>query len=567
MNIFKKLNIQPDSVLPKLLSVALCIAAIFVWFTLGQIKSNIKSGLHETLLTIVQSTAETMHLWIEERQEDARTIARSTRLRDLISSLTKKNLSQKQFANAQETQEIRQFFKPFLVDHGYLGMFVISPNYISIASMRDANLGTMNFLADQKEILTKVFQGETLLTRPMVSDVSIKDITPMRDKEPTMFVCTPIFDSDQQNIIAALALRIDVGEFTKISQVGRFGKSGESYAFNGKGRLITESRFDEQLQEIGIILPGQRAILNLEIRDPEENYKIIQGKMFSQKKLPFTRMIGSILKKHPTIEQPIVLVDGYRDYRGVKVVGAGVWSDKFKFGITTELDFEEAFTTYQSISLVVMILFAFTLLIFTLLLLKIDSLRNLAMDANPLTKLPGNRFIAETVNAAIQKRLAWVVVYCDLDNFKAFNDKYGFSKGDQVLRFTGQVLSETIKSQGGANSFIGHIGGDDFIFMVPRELLQKASQNIINRFDQGILEFYNQEDRANGFIEAKDRQGNKQMFPIIAISMASVTLDQHKFKHFLEVSSHCAELKKKAKAVPGSNLAMDQRGHDDAYSG
>jgi len=177
-------------------------------------------------------------------------------------------------------------------------------------------------------------------------------------------------------------------------------------------------------------------------------------------------------------------------------------------------------------------------------LVEVERLRELALDANPLTKLPGNNTIAQTIQDAIDRAKPVTVIYADLDNFKAYNDKYSFSEGDRILKAAAQLFQAAIRSVCGKDEFVGHIGGDDFVIMVPSEHTRKVGEEIIGRFDQSIVAFYNAEDRERGYISTSDRQGNPRRFPIMSVSLAGVHLTECKCSHFLEVAAICAEVKK-----------------------
>jgi GGDEF domain-containing protein len=196
------------------------------------------------------------------------------------------------------------------------------------------------------------------------------------------------------------------------------------------------------------------------------------------------------------------------------------------------------------------------------LLLEVARLEDIAIDANPLTHLPGNNTIMATIQEAIDLKLDKTVLYADLDYFKAYNDYYGFSDGDDLLLFTAETLQTALRTvcQGGA--FLGHIGGDDFVLMVDHAEVEAVAAEIIRQFDTGAPAFYPDEDVARGYIETTDRRGQTVRFPLIALSLAGVQLRSRQFSRYLEVASVCAEVKHLAKAVPGSNLCLDRRDVD-----
>lgn len=193
------------------------------------------------------------------------------------------------------------------------------------------------------------------------------------------------------------------------------------------------------------------------------------------------------------------------------------------------------------------------------LLLKVEHLKAIAIDANPLTHLPGNNTIVMTIQDAIDRQRNMALIYTDLDNFKAYNDAYGFSAGDDVLLFTASTMQDVLVQNCGDKGFLGHIGGDDFVMAFPADKLEEVGQQVVEAFDQGIPEFYNEEDQARGSIIAKDRSGLPCEYPLASISLAGTLLQSHEFTRYVEVAAICAELKKEAKARPGSVLFVDRR--------
>jgi diguanylate cyclase (GGDEF)-like protein len=194
------------------------------------------------------------------------------------------------------------------------------------------------------------------------------------------------------------------------------------------------------------------------------------------------------------------------------------------------------------------------------LLQEVARLEDVAIDANPLTHLPGNNSIVAKIQDAIDHNLDMTVLYVDLDNFKAYNDYYGFSDGDDLLLFTAETLQTSIRHVCEGEAFLGHIGGDDFVVMAPAHVAETLAAEIIKRFDAGAADFYDDESAERGHIETTDRAGQVVRFPLVAVSMGGVPLRAYTFERYLEVANVCAETKHMAKAVPGSNLFMDRRG-------
>lgn len=182
-----------------------------------------------------------------------------------------------------------------------------------------------------------------------------------------------------------------------------------------------------------------------------------------------------------------------------------------------------------------------------------------ALDANPLTKLPGNISIANEITTRIEQDQPFAVCYIDLDKFKSLNDKYGFSRGDEVIGQTAKILIEAVQKEGNKDDFIGHEGGDDFVVVTTPEKADRLCRAVISAFDHIAPSFYNEEDRKKGFIMGQDRQGKRMKIHFITVSIGVVTTEERKLVHVAEVSEIGAELKKYAKSLPGSNFVKERR--------
>lgn len=186
--------------------------------------------------------------------------------------------------------------------------------------------------------------------------------------------------------------------------------------------------------------------------------------------------------------------------------------------------------------------------------------QNMALDSNPLTRLPGNSTILRAVEARIRNKEAFTVLYCDLNHFKAFNDCYGFLKGDDVIKFTAEIIMGVVRHMAGPGDFVGHIGGDDFVVFSTPDRTFELCDTIIQEFDKGIVQFYSEEHRKQGFIHTKDRQGKPVTYPIMGIAIGVVNSQKREFTQVGEVAEVGAELKKHAKSKDGSTFVVDRRG-------
>jgi diguanylate cyclase (GGDEF)-like protein len=184
------------------------------------------------------------------------------------------------------------------------------------------------------------------------------------------------------------------------------------------------------------------------------------------------------------------------------------------------------------------------------------------IDLNPLTQLPGNNMINKTINQSLNQPLA--ILYADIDNFKAYNDKYGFNKGDELILHTAKTLRKAIQKNGNSNDFLGHIGGDDFVIVSTPDKAIEISQQICKEFDKAAPQFYNDQDRKNKKNYVLDRRGNKQEFPLASVSIAIVTNERRSLESIAQISQIAAEMKCYAKSKPdgkltASSYAKDQR--------
>lgn len=181
------------------------------------------------------------------------------------------------------------------------------------------------------------------------------------------------------------------------------------------------------------------------------------------------------------------------------------------------------------------------------------------LDTNPLSKLPGNPSIQARIERALSEKKKFAVLYADLNNFKAYNDVYGFEAGDRVIKATANLLVKIIMPNEKSGDFIGHIGGDDFIVVTSFERAEEIALKITKAFDEIVPSFYKKEDLEKGCITAFDRQGTLRKFPLLAIAVAIVHNGLRELTSYAQISSIGSELKKAAKAFEKSAYVMDKR--------
>lgn len=186
------------------------------------------------------------------------------------------------------------------------------------------------------------------------------------------------------------------------------------------------------------------------------------------------------------------------------------------------------------------------------------------VEINPLTRLPGNISISREIQERLDQKKAFALGYADLNHFKPFNDRYGFSRGDEAIKMTGRLILGIVKAKQPQGSFVGHIGGDDFVFIIDTDLAEEAATEIIKAFDSLIPGCYDREDSARGFIQSIDRKGGASRFPMMGISIGITENRSRAFSHYGEVSQLANEMKKFAKQFNGSCFKSDRRQEREA---
>jgi diguanylate cyclase (GGDEF)-like protein len=185
------------------------------------------------------------------------------------------------------------------------------------------------------------------------------------------------------------------------------------------------------------------------------------------------------------------------------------------------------------------------------------SVRDLA--TNPLTHLPGNPAIEQIMRTRIPSGEPLAVLYFDLSDFKAYNDEYGWIKGDSVIQMLAKEITEVVSATGDRNDFVGHIGGDDFVVITAPQRAENIAQKVIERFDAEIPQCYDEQVRERGYIEVLNRKGERSLVPMMCLGIAIVSTDRREFHHPTQVAEVAAEVKKYVKSLRGSHYAFDRR--------
>jgi len=195
---------------------------------------------------------------------------------------------------------------------------------------------------------------------------------------------------------------------------------------------------------------------------------------------------------------------------------------------------------------------------------RLKQLEEMYLDTSPLTRLPGGIAIENVMKKRISAETPIAFCLMDIDNFKAYNDHYGYAKGNDVIQTTAAIISEAVAKYGNEDDFIGHIGGDDFVLITTPDIYPRTCQAVIDGFDQTIPSFYDEQDRERGHIVGENRQGQEVKFPLATLSIAVVTNVKRKFRNHIQYGEVAAEMKEHAKTVAGSTFMVDQRGDDQS---
>ena len=182
---------------------------------------------------------------------------------------------------------------------------------------------------------------------------------------------------------------------------------------------------------------------------------------------------------------------------------------------------------------------------------------------SPLTGLPGNVKIQSELKKRLSMREDFTVLYLDLDNFKAYNDVYGFVNGDEIIKLTAKIIMNNVYNIQDSDAFVGHIGGDDFVAILDGEVnYENICQNILAEFDAEVKNFFNEEDLKKGYLEIQNRKGVMEEFPLTSLSIGVVIAEKNRFSNILEIGEVGAQIKHLAKSMQGSCYAVNRRVHE-----
>ena len=520
-------NGLPDSYSTKqFTAVFLLLVIVLSWAALERIESQTKANVRESLQTVLQTTQESLHIWVNHRIEMMSELVSQPTLIALTQKLIAESQQNKNLKQSESLFALRQYMGPVLAKHQDRGFFVISKERLSIASMRDSNMGTTNLIHEQrKEYLDVVFDGEAQFIPTLHSDVPLATASGQFEAQaPTIFVASPV-RSSSGDVIAVLAIRVDPRlQFTHLTQLGRIGDTGETYAFDERAILITESRFDHHLRRVGLVNPGESGILTIRIADPGGN--LLQGYVATvdTDERPLTLMARSA-----TMGQAGYSTDPYRDYRGVPVFGVWLWDKQLGIGMTTEIDADEAMQPFHQTRLILVGVLIVTVVLSIVLLslvtwLQRTSRRELEIAHSRLEQkveertkelrqaktdlehvnqelkvlaitdgLTGlsnrrnfNQRLEEEWRRSAREHHPISLLIFDIDYFKDYNDNYGHQLGDACLVKIANFLkqSDVTKRPG---DLVARYGGEEFVVLLS-DATKKYAEQVAEKIRSGIAD-------------------------------------------------------------------------------
>ena len=383
-------------------TLAFAFAAILTvlvgWIGLAAIHQMSTTSLEGRLNSEVDTCVLALQTWLDDQRRIAESWAGDagvqTEIIAFLQSPIQRDWQRDRVLSSNELQRLRTRLSHVCKAHGYVGFALIDREGRQVASLLDDALGLK---LDEKPLKTirRVFQGDSVVTLPFVSSIALPDENGvLQQKQATMLVAAPIRDSGG-TVIAVLAFRFrTLGHFEQALETARPGESGETYAFDRNGLLLTDSRFNDQLRQLGLISPAptSRSVLELDLRDPGGNLTKGFRPAVPRELLALTRMAASATQGERGVD-----VAGYNDYRGMRVVGAWRWLPMYEFGVAREFDYVEAYASLvavEQIFLVWLLLFATALIVSIVLHLRRQRAEQLrARTQEALTTLT-NRFEA-----------------------------------------------------------------------------------------------------------------------------------------------------------------------------
>ncbi len=326
---------------------AVLLVLIF-WWVNRSVEAAMQESLEGDLTTLLAADVAGLKIWFHEQIVNTTALAHfpavAQAVQKVVALAEKPGSTKTELLNNPALAELRAAVEPAMKLYSYQDFLVVTPDGRIAGSRQDHLIGD-EVPPRGKAIFAGVLRGEPVMTRPFRSMFSLKDDKgQLHSSVPTILVAVPVKDANGK-VFAVLGCRVPPeGKFTEMLQTARRGESGETYAFDEKGLMLSNSRFDDQLKRIGLLadLPDSHSILTLELRNPEVNMAAGDRPTLRRSEQPLTQLAASATKGESGSD-----VVGYRDYRGVPTIGAWTWLPEYNMGVGTEVDYAEAYRPLQ----------------------------------------------------------------------------------------------------------------------------------------------------------------------------------------------------------------------------
>jgi len=331
------------------------------WWTRSVIETTLKDRIAENLETILDTDIAALEFWLQAHRNSTSVLADRTALRGLATEIV---VAAQGSGNDPDVlralpalQRLREFLAPPMEDYGFVGFSIIDRNGLLLATADDATVG-LRLDAEHVPIADAAFRGVTVVSRPFRASLDVAETAHVQPGAAIMLVVAPVFGADG-TVIAALGFAIDVDAFSQILGIARAGESGETYAFDANGRMLSNSRFEEELRQIGLLPedPEVDSVLNVDIRNPGGDLRTGFVPLTDRRAQPLTVAAASAVSGNDGVN-----VEGYNDYRGVPVVGAWRWLEDYGIAVATEQDYDEAYSVLYRLRTIQTVLLSLVIL-------------------------------------------------------------------------------------------------------------------------------------------------------------------------------------------------------------
>jgi len=537
---------------------------------LSYIENQAKLNIHKSLYTVLQMTQEALQRWSINQSQKIVSISRNVEIKRMTQDLLE---NRREFASHKTQMNVRDLINQSTLSFAVQNFYLIDQNGINLVSKFDDELGLENLVKSKRNLeFTRIFNDEAVFIPPIMHPSHMRQASTEVKPHPITFVGAPVHN-DKGDVVAALLMGFDPQlHFSRITELGRMGYSGETYAFDGKGLLITKSRFTQNLRLLGLIGKDALAMLSIRITDPGINL----FKQFDDA-IPAADRELTVMAKRVISGDPHPYYEAYRDYRGIPVFGAWLWNETLGIGLTTEIDTSEAMKNYLIIRyitiLVLMIMVSLTLCVAfmplrfqakeisileahknslektvkerTKALVKTNHELKVLCEMDPLTCLANrrsyNHVLLKEVSMAKRSLEPISLLMIDVDFFKLFNDNYGHDQGDLTLQIIANLIKESLTRE---TDFAARYGGEEFVVILPA-----TSEEVALTIAERI--------RMNIELKGIEHQYSLTL-NVVTVSVGCVTLKGNSVgeKALFKNADHALYLAKKA----GRNLVISHPG-------